>query len=179
MAAEVVAAAVTAITDVEVMKASQIGMKAIAAALAVGLTGIAAAIAEMAIGSAAVGATAENKDVFGLVLLLTVIPETIVIFGLVVALLLIFKFPEKTMGLEAVVEEIREKGKKEAEKIRAASQQETDKILAAAGKRAGRYQACGRSRISKADNPHYRSGSVCGKPACRTGALKHAKGTPG
>jgi V/A-type H+-transporting ATPase subunit K len=44
----------------------------------------------MAIGSAAVGATAENKDIFGLVLLLTVIPETIVIFGLVVALLLIF-----------------------------------------------------------------------------------------
>jgi V/A-type H+/Na+-transporting ATPase subunit K len=90
MAAEVVAAAVTAITDVEVMKASQIGLKAIAAAIAVGATGIAAALAEMSIGSAAVGATAENKDVFGLVLLLTVIPETIVIFGLVVALLLIF-----------------------------------------------------------------------------------------
>jgi len=87
MAAEVVAAV---ITDLEVMKASQIGMKAIAAAIAVGATGIASAIAEMAIGSAAVGATAENKDVFGLVLLLTVIPETIVIFGLVVALLLIF-----------------------------------------------------------------------------------------
>ncbi len=83
-----VAAAV--ITDVELMKASQIGMKAIGAAIAVGSTGIAAGIAEMAIGSAAVGATAENKDVFGLVLLLTVIPETIVIFGLVVALLLIF-----------------------------------------------------------------------------------------
>jgi V/A-type H+-transporting ATPase subunit K len=87
MVAEVAAAV---ITDVEVMKASQIGMKALAAAIAVSATGIAAAIAEMAIGSAAVGATAENKDVFGLVLLLTVIPETIVIFGLVVALLLIF-----------------------------------------------------------------------------------------
>ena len=44
----------------------------------------------MGIGSAAVGATAENKDIFGLVLLLTVIPETIVIFGLVVGLLLLF-----------------------------------------------------------------------------------------
>lgn len=75
---------------VEMVEASQVGMKAIAASIAVGSTGIAAAIAEMAIGSAAVGATAENKDVFGLVLLLTVIPETIVIFGLVVALLLIF-----------------------------------------------------------------------------------------
>ena len=83
-----VAAAV--ITDVELMKASQIGMKAIAAAIAIYGTAFSAAWAEMAIGSAAVGATAENKDIFGLVLLLTVIPETIVIFGLVVALLLIF-----------------------------------------------------------------------------------------
>jgi V/A-type H+/Na+-transporting ATPase subunit K len=84
MAAEVVA------TTVEIAVASQAGMKALGAGMAVGLTGIASGIAEMAIGSAAVGATAENKDVFGLVLLLTVIPETIVIFGLVVALLLIF-----------------------------------------------------------------------------------------
>jgi V/A-type H+-transporting ATPase subunit K len=87
MAAEVVA---SAITDIELMKASQIGLKALGAGLAVGLTGIGAGVAEMAIGSAAVGATAENKDVFGLVLLLTVIPETIVIFGLVVGLLLLF-----------------------------------------------------------------------------------------
>jgi V/A-type H+-transporting ATPase subunit E len=41
------------------------------------------------------------------------------------------------MGLEAVVEEIREKGKKEEERIRAESKQETDRILAAAGKRVG------------------------------------------
>ncbi len=75
---------------VEMIQASQAGMKALGAGLAVGLTGIAAGIAEMGIGSAAVGATAENKDVFGLVLLLTVIPETIVIFGLVVSLLLLF-----------------------------------------------------------------------------------------
>jgi len=74
----------------EMVQASQMGMKALGAALAVGLTGIGAGVAEMTIGSAAVGATAENRDVFGLVLLLTVIPETIVIFGLVVALLLLF-----------------------------------------------------------------------------------------
>ncbi|NLZ29326.1 MAG: ATPase [Methanomicrobiales archaeon] len=74
----------------EMVEASQMGMKAIAAAIAVGSTGIASGIAEMTVGSAAVGATAENRDVFGLVLLLTVIPETIVIFGLVVALLLLF-----------------------------------------------------------------------------------------
>jgi len=65
-------------------------MKALGAGIAVGLTGIGAGVAEMAIGSAAVGATAENKDMFGLALLFTVIPETIVIFGLVVALLLLF-----------------------------------------------------------------------------------------
>ena len=86
MAAEVVGA----VSDIALMSASQMGMKAIGAGLAVGLTGIGAGLAEMAIGSAAVGATAENKDVFGLVLLLTVIPETIVIFGLVVGLLLLF-----------------------------------------------------------------------------------------
>ncbi len=74
----------------EMVQASQAGMKALAAAIAVGATGIGTAFAEYGIGSAAVGATAENKDVFGLVLLLTVIPETIVIFGLVVGLLLLF-----------------------------------------------------------------------------------------
>ncbi|CCJ35089.1 V-type H+-transporting ATPase subunit K [Methanoculleus bourgensis MS2] len=74
----------------EMVEASQMGMKALGAGLAVGLTGIGSGLAEMTIGSAAVGATAENRDMFGLALLLTVIPETIVIFGLVVALLLLF-----------------------------------------------------------------------------------------
>jgi V/A-type H+-transporting ATPase subunit K len=89
MAAELVTA-VDVGMSVEAIKASQMGMKALGAGIAVGLTGIGAGVAEMAIGSAAVGATAENKDMFGLALLFTVIPETIVIFGLVVALLLLF-----------------------------------------------------------------------------------------
>ncbi|MDP3395283.1 MAG: ATPase [Methanoregula sp.] len=89
MAAELVTA-IDVGMSVEAVKASQLGMKALGAGLAVGMTGIGAGLAEMAIGTAAVGATAENKEVFGLVLLLTVIPETIVIFGLVVALLLLF-----------------------------------------------------------------------------------------
>ncbi|MBR1369546.1 ATPase [Methanocalculus chunghsingensis] len=80
----------TAIVTVEMVEASQMGMKALGAGLAVGLTGIGAGVAEMGIGAAAVGATAENKDIFGLALLLTVIPETIVIFGLVVSLLILF-----------------------------------------------------------------------------------------
>jgi V/A-type H+-transporting ATPase subunit K len=78
------------VMTVEIAEASAMGLKAIGAGLAVGLTGIATGIAEMSIGPAAVGATAENKDMFGLALIFTVIPETIVIFGLVVALLLLF-----------------------------------------------------------------------------------------
>ena len=53
------------------------------------------------------------------------------------------------MGLEAVVEEIREKGKKEAEKIRAESKQETDKILAAAGKRSGDIKLAAEAESAK------------------------------
>jgi V/A-type H+/Na+-transporting ATPase subunit K len=86
MAAELAVAA----TDLASIQAQQVGMKAIGAGLAVGLTGIGTGVAEMGIGAAAVGAIAENKDFFGLGLLFTVIPETIVIFGLVVGLLLLF-----------------------------------------------------------------------------------------
>ncbi len=67
------------------------GMIPIGAALAIGLTAIAAGIAEKQIGAAAVGAIAENEKTFGKVLILTVIPETLVIFGLVIAILLIGK----------------------------------------------------------------------------------------
>lgn len=41
------------------------------------------------------------------------------------------------MGLEAVVEEIREKGRSEAEKIRLESKKDVDQILATANKKAG------------------------------------------
>ncbi|MFA5236248.1 MAG: ATPase [Methanoregula sp.] len=81
---------VDTVMTLEMVQASQVGMKAIGAGLAVGLTGVGTGVAEMGIGAAAVGAIAENKDFFGLGLLFTVIPETIVIFGLVIALLLLF-----------------------------------------------------------------------------------------
>lgn len=64
------------------------GLIAIGAGIAVGLTGLASAFAEKEIGSAAIGAMAENEKLFGKGLILTVIPETIVIFGMVVAILL-------------------------------------------------------------------------------------------
>jgi V/A-type H+-transporting ATPase subunit K len=65
------------------------GLVAIGAALAVAGTAIGAGIAEKEIGAAAVGAMAEKEELFGKGLLLTVIPETLVIFGLVVAIIII------------------------------------------------------------------------------------------
>ena len=62
---------------------------AIAMALAVGLTGIGAGIGEAQIGAAAIGAMAEDEKMFGKALLMTVIPETIVIFGVLIAFMLI------------------------------------------------------------------------------------------
>ncbi len=66
-----------------------IGLVAIGASLALGISAIATAIAEKAIGTAAVGAMAEKEELFGKGLILTVIPESIVIFGLVVAILIL------------------------------------------------------------------------------------------
>ncbi len=80
----------TAVMTVEMIEASQLGTQAISAAIAISLTGLSTAIAEYGIGSAALGAAAENRDLFGMGLVLTAIPETIVIFGLIVALLILF-----------------------------------------------------------------------------------------
>jgi V/A-type H+-transporting ATPase subunit K len=68
---------------------SSAGLIAIGAGLAVGLSAIGAGLAEKSIGAAAVGAMAEKEELFGKGLILTVIPETIVIFGLVIAILII------------------------------------------------------------------------------------------
>jgi V/A-type H+-transporting ATPase subunit K len=57
---------------------------AAAAALAVGLAAFGAGFAERGIGAAAVGAVAEDDDMFGRGLILTVLPETLVILALVV-----------------------------------------------------------------------------------------------
>jgi len=65
------------------------GIIAISSAAALIGSAFAAAWAEKAIGTAAMGAMAEKEDLFGKGLILTVIPETIAIFGLVVAILII------------------------------------------------------------------------------------------
>jgi len=60
-----------------------------AAAIAVGLAALGSGYAERGIGSAAVGAIAEDEDLFGKSLVLTVLPETLVIFAIVIFLLLL------------------------------------------------------------------------------------------
>lgn len=57
------------------------------AAIGVGLAALGAGIAERGIGAAAVGAIAEDRDFFGLGLVMTVIPETLVILAIVVIFL--------------------------------------------------------------------------------------------
>ena len=65
------------------------GLIAVGAGLAVGLSAIGAGIAEKEIGAAAVGAIAEKDEMFGKGLIFTVIPETLVIFGLVIAIMIL------------------------------------------------------------------------------------------
>ena len=68
---------------------TQAGLKAIGAGLAVGVAGLGTGWAQSKIGSAGVGAIAEDQKNFGSVLLLVAIPESILIFGFVIAFFLI------------------------------------------------------------------------------------------
>ncbi len=69
------------------------GLIAIGAGLAVGLAGLGTGLSQRDIGAAAVGAMIEDESLFGKGLILTVIPETIVIFGLVLGILLFTTIP--------------------------------------------------------------------------------------
>jgi V/A-type H+-transporting ATPase subunit K len=64
------------------------GLALIGAGIAVGIAGLGTGVAQGQVGAAAVGATAEDPKMFGKGLILMVLPETIVIFGFVVAILL-------------------------------------------------------------------------------------------
>lgn len=66
------------------------GLAAIGAGLAVGITGLGAGLGEKDVGAAAVGAITEDMSLFGKSMVLMVLPETIVIFGLVIAILALF-----------------------------------------------------------------------------------------
>jgi V/A-type H+-transporting ATPase subunit K len=59
-----------------------------ATAIAVGLAALAAGYSQRGIGAAAVGALAEDEGLFGKALLLTVLPETLIILALIVVVLI-------------------------------------------------------------------------------------------
>ena len=64
------------------------GLIALGAALAIGISAIAVGIAMAAIGSAGAGVLAERPQAFGQILIYLVIPETLIIFGFVIAFFL-------------------------------------------------------------------------------------------
>jgi V/A-type H+-transporting ATPase subunit K len=66
------------------------GLTALAAALAVGLCALATGIAQSRIGAAGCGAIAEKPEVSGTVIVLVAIPETMVILGFVIGVVLLF-----------------------------------------------------------------------------------------
>lgn len=70
---------------------ADVGMIALAAGISMAGSAIAAAWAEKAVGSAAVGAMAENEKLFGKGIVFMVLPETIVLFGFAMAFLLFSK----------------------------------------------------------------------------------------
>lgn len=65
------------------------GLLGIGAGLAILGGAVAAGLAEKEIGAAAIGAMAEKEELFAKGLILTIIPETLVIFGFVVSILII------------------------------------------------------------------------------------------
>ncbi len=67
-----------------------IGLIAIGAGLAIGIAALGTGLAQARIGAAAVGAILEKPESLGTVLILLVIPETLVIFGFTVAILIMY-----------------------------------------------------------------------------------------
>ena len=75
------------------MATVELGYVAIGAGLAVGLAGLGSGLGEKDIGAAAVGAITGDPSLFGRAMIFTVLPETVVIFGLVIAIMAIFVLP--------------------------------------------------------------------------------------
>ncbi len=67
-----------------------VGIIAIAAAIAVGLTALGTGLAQSRIGAAGAGTIAEKPEAGGTIILLLAIPETMVILGFVVAVVMLF-----------------------------------------------------------------------------------------
>ena len=67
----------------------ELGLIAIGASLAIGLAAIATAIVQAKIGAAGKGAIIEKPELLGRILILLVIPETLVILGFVIAVIIL------------------------------------------------------------------------------------------
>lgn len=67
----------------------ELGLIAIGAGLAVGLAAIATGYAQSKIGAAGAGALAERPELFGSILVLLALPETMVILGFAVSAMII------------------------------------------------------------------------------------------
>ncbi len=66
------------------------GLIAIAAALAIGITAIATGIAQSRIGAAGAGSIAERPETSGTIIVMLAIPETMVILGFIVSVIVLF-----------------------------------------------------------------------------------------
>jgi len=67
-----------------------VGLIAIGAGLAVGLAALGTGIAQSRIGAAGSGTIAEKPEMVGTIILLVAIPETMVILGFVIAIVMLF-----------------------------------------------------------------------------------------
>lgn len=67
------------------------GARYIAAALAIGLAALATGLAQSRIGAAGAGALAEKPELSGRIIVLLAIPETTVILGFLVAVILLIR----------------------------------------------------------------------------------------
>lgn len=65
------------------------GIAAIGAGLAIGLGAIGTGLAQQGIGASVIGAIAEDDKMFGKGLFFLLLPETLVIFGLVIAIIIL------------------------------------------------------------------------------------------
>ncbi len=66
-----------------------VGLLAIGAGLAVGLAALGTGLAQARIGSAGAGALAEKPELFGSILIMLALPETLVILGFAVAAMIV------------------------------------------------------------------------------------------
>lgn len=67
----------------------ELGLIAIGAALAVGLAALGTGLAQSKIGAAGAGTISEKPELFGQILVMLALPETLVILGFAVAAMLI------------------------------------------------------------------------------------------